>query len=687
MRAFCFLILSLCFSTFAHTSEIDGKLQGYIKLFNLRPLSAPAKINRDLFRLGRDLFFEKEISGNKNISCADCHHPMVMTHDGLPLGIGEGAIGIEAQTPGRLQKTGKILARNTPALFNLHNVPVMFWDGRVTLGPDGKWSTPSVLPEKFAAVLDSALSAQALFPMANHDEMSGEPGTNEIADAKTDAQAWEAIFKRLYAIEDYRVRLSALFPGEELNLAHVAKAIGHFEAQAFYAADTSYDRYLQGDKSAMTEIQKMGMDVFFGKGKCGECHTGEHLSDFSFHNVGIPQIGPGKNKGDDLGRLEVDGKNENVYAFRVPALRNVAMTGPYMHNGTFKTLAQIIEHYDDIESSLNNYSWVNNYKNYLSKITGPLPETNEFKLGHLSGKLSRKLNFEETEEKALVEFLRGALTEKRFLEAEISGDYITSLRIQLTQEGFYKILKNIPGLGQVRESNYFYFDVLTANGYGLRELEKPIKIFFIQNETGTQLNYRKQLFKTSSVESGVVGGGTFEDEELLSLNTQLSDELATLNGDFFDRLYRYYNGQSSRDIPAMELLVMEKDVEAMNKLWHGLNFKRLTTMSDELNIGSSELFFAPTSSNSKLEYTWTKSIDNQKAQWVLQKSLLRTETGSKVETWALEIKLDKLTKKQFSSAVKAWLKEIVSYGLESRDAQGSTPSPSKLTEKILKDMF
>lgn len=687
MKNFLFLTLIFSGTVFAG-SALDSRLQGYIEKFNLKSMTPPEALNKKMFLLGREFFFEKNLSGNNNISCADCHHPRTMTTDKLPLSLGEGASGIEISSGGRQQNNGKIIARNSPALFNLHNVSIMFWDGRIQIDQEtGEFTTPAELPEGYAAVLKNALAAQALFPFADHKEMRGEKGTNEIANAKDEQEVWSLLFNRIIKNYHYRLTLTELFPGEELSLAHVARAIAHFEEQAFFAADTNYDRYLKGDLNAMSEIQKIGMDIFFGKGKCGECHRGEHLSDFSYQNIGIPQIGPGKMDGDDLGRFHQDPKNENLYAFKVPGLRNVSVTAPYMHDGAFKTLAQVIEHYDDIESSLNDYSFVNNYKNYFERIAGPLTQTNELKLLNLSERLPRNLFFEESEEKALAEFIRGALTERRFLDAEIDQNYKTLLRLQLTEEGFEKILKTLPCETKMLESKYFYFDVLTQEGYRLRELETPIKLFFVQKDDETVLNYRKQLFKTSGSVSGIVAGGTFEDEELVRLSLADSQQLSGLNQDFFNRLYTYHNPESDQDIPTMELEIMKNDTLKMNQLWHSINFKNLETISDEMNIPLKDLFFAPTSSNTKQEYHWSVLINGNVLNCNLQKSLLRTASGGITQTWSLEVKLDKVTKKDFPLLTQDWLKNLVETGLNSQDAQGTTPSPSKLTEKVLMNIF
>ncbi|HXH75967.1 MAG TPA: cytochrome c peroxidase [Bacteriovoracaceae bacterium] len=685
MKNLILLFATLSLITFTQNlkarTELDERLEGYIKSFNLKPLAEPAPVNMKLFRLGREFFFEKRISGNKNISCAECHHPMAMTHDGLPLGLGEGSQGIEISPGGRQQKTGKLLARNSTALLNLHNVPSMFWDGRVHLDSvTGKFTTPTPLPTEFVSVLGSALAAQALFPMVNHEEMRGAKGSNEIADAADDKAAWAAIFARIMNIPEYVSKLKEVFPGEELNLAHVAHAIAHFETQAFSAGDTAYDSFLKGERGALTEIQKIGMDVFFGKGKCGECHKGEHLSDFSFHNVGIPQIGPGKINGDDFGRYEWDSTPENLYAFKVPGLRNASVTAPYMHNGAFKTLAQVIEHYDDIEGSLKDFIFVNNYRSYIEKISGPLHETDDAKLASLSTKLTKKLLFEESEEKALAEFIRGGLTEKRFLNAEIDDEYITNLRIQLTEEGYKKIFASIPDEARNRQAKYYYFDVLTSEGYGLRELEKPIKIYFTETEGKTVLTYRKKIFKSSGSVSGLIAGGTFEDEELLSLSPDEARLLSDLNHDFYSRLY-------VESIPRMEKEILKQDVLQMNGLWHKLKLKSVETMSNELNFPKDDIFFAPTSMNTKDEYLWTKKAGEHEITYLLQHSRIRTEAGGIVSTWAIDLKLAKITKKQLPEVLNQWLKELTDMGLEASDGNGTSPSPSKLTEKVLLEIF
>ncbi len=408
----CFFISVLSLQAFGN---IDHRLEIYIKNFKLKSVESPGPRNDRLFTLGGRLFFDRNLSGNKNISCADCHHPRLFSTDGLPLALGEGAVGIESIPGGRTQASGKIIPRNSPALFNLHRAPNLFWDGRVSWNKQsGEVVSPVKLSSKYLSVLTNILGVQALFPMVSHEEMRGEIGTNEIANASTEEDAWELIFKRIIDVDYYRNDLQEIFPGEDLTIAHLAEAISHFESHAFYSTDTNYDRYLNGDLSAMNDKEKRGMEVFFSKGECFKCHKGELLSDSSFHNIGVPQIGPGKNNGDDFGLFGIT-KNENhLYAFRVPPLRNVALTAPYFHDGAMKTIEEVVEHYDDVISSLNSYEWMDHWPNYSEAITGPLRESNQRKIENLSFKLSPSLKFSEDEEEDLVYFLKESLTDRKY---------------------------------------------------------------------------------------------------------------------------------------------------------------------------------------------------------------------------------------------------------------------------------
>ncbi|MBY0517254.1 MAG: hypothetical protein K2P81_10110 [Bacteriovoracaceae bacterium] len=680
-----FVLVSLF--SMAHANPIDLRLQQYIKDFDLKPLQTPTQQIELKRHLGRMFFFEKELSGNKNISCAECHHPSVNTHDGLPLALGEGARGLESGS-GRSQQQGKLLARNTPALFNLNpELPFMFWDGRVSKNANGHFTAPVVLDPAIEKVLTSTVAVQALFPMVDHAEMRGEVGTNEIADAADEHEAWALLVDRILAIPNYRDTLKKIYPGETINIGHIAELIAGFEIDAFAFNDTAYDRYLKGDMTALTETQKLGMDVFFGKGKCGECHRGEQLAAAEFHNVGVPQIGPGKIAGEDFGRFSVMGAPENLYAFRVPPLRNVSLTAPYMHNGSFKTIAQVIEHYDDVEASLIEYKLVNNWKNYIDKIADHDHTSDTYRINHLSNKLTRKLNFEEVEEKALAEFIRGGLTDIRFLNREITEDYKTYSRFQLNTSGFEKLLKAYETNFVARQETYYYFDLMLHGGFALRELEQPIRLIVVQNPEKSQLIYRRQFHKQGQSLNSIVSDVAFNKTETATLDPSVAFDLTSNYNDMFDRIYTYITPAGEREIPVTELSIIKQEVETINHSFHQIPFAGLTEVSDQLNIPLEDLFIVPTSLNKKSTYTMDLPFQNSSVNVILQSSEIRTEQGGIVTTWAIEFESDKVLKKDLASFTKVVYDYLANAGVSTVDVGGHSPSPSKTTEKILNILF
>jgi len=328
-----------------------------------------------LVRLGQALFFDKELSGNRNISCATCHHPVSGTGDALPVSIGEGGEGLAEN---RDMGTGRLIPRNAPHVFNggVAGVHSMFWDSRVRFdGVTGELTTPEAglngptpALDDIASQLRSALAAQAMFPVTSGDEMRGEPGTNEIADAADNNGVWTALMARLVGtnngttggIQGYRDLFRAAYPAvtdyDDFNFGHAARAIAAFERDRWTALDSPFDQYLAGDNSALSDAEKLGALLFYGKARCGECHTGPLLSDFEHHAIAIPQVGPGKNaENEDLGLALETGDAADNYKFRTPRLRNVALTGPWMHDGCFTSLEAAVRHHLDCTSSLLGY--------------------------------------------------------------------------------------------------------------------------------------------------------------------------------------------------------------------------------------------------------------------------------------------------------------------------------------------
>lgn len=689
MRFFLSLLLVLPFA--AGASELDQKLQGYITKFNLKSLEKPTNRNTDLFKLGQFLFMDRNLSGNKNISCAECHHPAALTTDQLPLGLGEGAQGIQSPTTRRNQKKGAILARNTPALFNLEGINVMFWDGRVSFDPaSNTFITPvkelngvNPLRSDITSSLTDAVAAQAIFPIVNHEEMLGKKGSNPIASAANELEAWSLVVERLMTYRHYQEKFAAIFPGEKINIGHIGQALSEFQRHAFFFADTPYDRYLKGDAKAMNEIQKIGMDVFFNKGKCGECHNGAHLTNFEFHNVGIPQIGPGKENGDDLGRYQWNKDPKNLYAFRVPALRNVSMTAPYMHDGAFKTIPQIVEHYDMIEESLTSYQLVNNWKNYVENILDHNHSDDNVRISSLSEKLTRRLEFKEEEEKALSEFIQTALTDTYFLNSEVGGDYKTYYRIQLKESGFKKLAAVYKG--RKEQQTFYYFDLIWEGGFALRGFANPMRLILVKNENGMELVYREQVWKSALAENGVVVGANFNRQEMVSVSPEVFLPLEGAYLDMFNRIYTYVDGTRKDPIPSMELAVIKRDIDLMNQQFHLIPFAGADAISDQMNASKENLFYVPTSYNSKDATLFTINVAGKTVEANLQKSVLRTETGALETTYALELETQKVTKAEFAAFSNELMKKL--NVLKEEDVGGGSPSPSLLTLEVLNQVL
>jgi len=346
-----------------------------------KPDRLPPPVSDDDFRvvseaeveLGRQLFFDKVLSGNLNISCATCHHVVTDTGDGLSLPVGEGGSGL-----GVTRNTGlgsvavhERVPRNAPPVFNLGAVQFthMFHDGRVAADSSFASGFTSPAGHDLPAGLDSPLAVQAMFPVTSAAEMAGQSGENPVADAAAigdlagDNGVWAQLAERLQAIPGYTVQFIDVYDdvdtAEDITFVHAANAIAAFEGSAWRATNSPFDRYLQGERGAMSKSAVRGMKLFYGKANCASCHSGTFQTDMSFHAVAMPQIGPGRGDGfdghDDYGRAQVTGLVTDRYKFRTPTLRNVALTGPWGHAGAYNTLESVVRHHLDPVAALNNY--------------------------------------------------------------------------------------------------------------------------------------------------------------------------------------------------------------------------------------------------------------------------------------------------------------------------------------------
>lgn len=324
--------------------------------------------------LGRQLFFDKLLSGNLNISCATCHHSLAGTGDGLALPIGEGGrgLGITRDTGAGADAVHERVPRNAPPIFNLGatEFSILFHDGRVLPNPSYPSGIESPAGMYLPAGLDNALAAQAMFPVTSGTEMAGQSGENPIADAGAIGSlsgpegVWEQLAERLRGIDGYVEQFINVFsdvnsPGD-IEFMHAANAIAAFEAVSWRADNSPFDRFLRGQRGAMSASAKAGMRVFYSprKGNCASCHSGIFQTDHSFRAIAMPQIGPGKGDGvgyEDFGHERVSGNGADRYKFRVPSLRNVSLTAPYGHAGAYDTLEAAVRHHLDPVGSLYNY--------------------------------------------------------------------------------------------------------------------------------------------------------------------------------------------------------------------------------------------------------------------------------------------------------------------------------------------
>lgn len=269
----------------------------------LRP-DNPLPTSRDDERaqLGRLLFFDPILSGANDISCATCHHPDLGFTDGRPLSMGKGGHGIGAERTG-----GSVVRRGAPTLWNAAYNHKQFWDGRA-----------------------DDLEDQAKGPITSEIEMNENP---------------DVLVKELKNIPEYVQRFDAAFGGGNdaaVTLDNLLKAVASFE-RTLTANNSPFDRFVRGELEALTPAQRRGFNLFrSGRTRCFECHGLPTFANRDFKIIGVPDADPQQ---PDFGRFEVTKGEGNKFAFKVPTLRNVVLDAPYMHNGRFKTLEEVLDFY------------------------------------------------------------------------------------------------------------------------------------------------------------------------------------------------------------------------------------------------------------------------------------------------------------------------------------------------------
>lgn len=353
----------------------DLVLRSALDRHQVKPLLPPPRPSAAVVELGRALYFDKLLSGNKDVSCATCHHPRYALGDGLAMSVGTGGTGLGPER--RKGDERRFVGRNAPALFNrgLSEAETLFWDGRVSGSAAHGFQAAGDV--ELPPGLDHLLAAQAVFPLLNRDEMRGHPqdvavdgSPNELADIPSlhTGRLGVALLRRVLAVPEYRDMLRRAYPTVQADgfmFAHLLNALAAFQVEAATTLDTPFDRYLLGDSGALTPAQKQGAVLFFGEAGCAQCHSGSLLTDQRYHNLGVPTVSPQRadcmqchderhaSRGpdqiplgvDDTGRARVTLKDEDRYAFLTPPLRNVELTGPYMHNGAFSDLGTAVRHH------------------------------------------------------------------------------------------------------------------------------------------------------------------------------------------------------------------------------------------------------------------------------------------------------------------------------------------------------
>jgi cytochrome c peroxidase len=270
--------------------------------------------------LGRLLFWDPILSGDRDVACGSCHHPRFGYAENRDLSIGVSGVGLGDRR--RFAQGSKVpfVKRNSQTILNV---------GFNGIDESGRHA-PATAP-MFWDVRASSLEEQALVPMKTLEEMRGT--------AYSEDKAVDAVVARLAALPEYRKLFAGAFgAGQGVTSTNLARALAAFQ-RSLTANRSPFDRYMRGETDAMNASQQRGMRRFERIG-CGNCHTGPMFSDFKLHVLGVP----------DNPKLPAsDAGAEKRYAFRTASLRNLAFTAPYMHSGVFATLEDVLDFYDDVD--------------------------------------------------------------------------------------------------------------------------------------------------------------------------------------------------------------------------------------------------------------------------------------------------------------------------------------------------
>lgn len=367
------------------SDDLDAQVASVAKPGDFQvDVSAFPAITDPVARLGRSLFFSRSLSGDEDVACVSCHHPLLAGADGLSLPVGVQAAGIDQLGPGRklfpnavadgAAGDGPNVPRNAPTTFNvaLYN-RALFDDGRVFVvdaaiagnGQGQAIRTPdSIQDVADPEAIPNLTAAQTRFPVGSLFEMRGY-GNFEAMDNKGSRSAIEA---RLQASPGWLSAFRAAFaqPSADaqslITYRNIAFALGQYERSQIFV-NNPWRKYLGGDSTAIPDAAKRGAILFFrsiaeGGAGCSSCHSGPNFTNENYYVSGFPQIGRGKNTaGQDFGRREVTQAEDDRYRFRVPSLLNVAKTAPYGHAGTFDSLEAVIRYHVDPQSGVGAFDF------------------------------------------------------------------------------------------------------------------------------------------------------------------------------------------------------------------------------------------------------------------------------------------------------------------------------------------
>ena len=357
------------------------------------------RLDPRLADLGRLLFFDTAGGLHDDNTCAGCHAPAAGFGDTQSI-----AIGVDNNRVVGPNRAGPRNQRRSPMVINTAFYPNLMWNGRF-FAPTGDpfnnalgYTFPP--PEgttKFPAndrIVTHLLIAQAHIPPTELVEVAGFTGVRDLGPRffpfddghgssvpAPDASGFrnepirQAVLKRLNETPAYRDLFGKVFSevraGAPIDFTTFGRAIAEFEF-TLVRANAPIDRYARGEPNALTESQKRGALVFFGKGKCVACHSvagqsNEMFSDFKMHNIGVPQIAPrfgaglgnmifdGAGENEDFGLEQITGNAADRYKFRSSPLRNVALQPAFFHNGAFTRLEDAIAHHLNVRESVTQY--------------------------------------------------------------------------------------------------------------------------------------------------------------------------------------------------------------------------------------------------------------------------------------------------------------------------------------------